>query len=339
MPLDQELASLLSRADGLRLPSLRDYSPAQARTLHSAAAAAALRSAGVAPVESVQTVHVPTPAGPLELRVYRPSDCPVPAPAVVYLHGGGWVLGDLDVQDATCRHLAQRCRAVVVSVRYRLAPEHPYPAAVHDSCDAVVWTHAHADQLQIDDARVALAGSSAGGNVAAGTTLRLRDQGQPLLAAQLLLYPPTDPSLSSASVRENGSGYYLTADDMRDFVDAYLPDPTTRSDAYAAPLYAPSLAGLPPAVVATAGFDPLRDEGVAYAERLRASDVHVQHLHYPSLIHGFFAFARQSKTAARAREEVLDAFASLLAPAGGGLDDHHRRTPRLPTSTGKEKTS
>jgi acetyl esterase len=309
MPLDQELQALLSRADGLRLPSLREHPPAQARALH----AAALRSVDVDPVESVRTVHVPTPSGPLELRVYRPTDCPVPAPAVVYLHGGGWVLGDLDVQDATCRHLAQRCRSVVVSVGYRLAPEHPYPAAVEDSCAAVLWTHAQADRLQVDDRRVAVAGSSAGGNVAAGTTLRLRDHGLSPLAVQLLLYPPTDPSLSSASVRENGSGYYLTADDMRDFVQAYLPEPGSRSCAYAAPLHAPSLAGLPPTVVATAGFDPLRDEGVAYAERLRASGVQVQHLHYPSLIHGFFGFARQSRAAARAREEVLDAFTRLLA--------------------------
>lgn len=329
MPLDPELQALLSSPEGLRLPSLRDHSPAQARALHAAAAARALRTLEVEPVGSVRTFQVPTRSGGLELRTYTPTDCPVPAPAVIYLHGGGWVLGDLDAQDATCRHLAQRCRAVVVSVAYRLAPEHPFPAAVDDSYDAVLWTHAHADQLQVDVHRIALAGSSAGGNVAAGTTLRLRDEGQPLLAAQLLLYPPTDPLLNSASVRDKDTGYYLTADDMRSFVEAYLPDPSTRSCAYAAPLHAPSLADLPPAVIATAGFDPLCDEGMAYAARLRAEDVHVLHLHFPHLIHGFFGFARQSQAAARARDEVLDAFTGLLSRCGRHDDHDAGRRPEL----------
>lgn len=321
MPLDPELQALLSR--GLHLPSLRNSTPAQARAQHAAAARSAMSNgSAVEDVDGVTNCLVPTEGEPLEVRVYRPSGCPAQAPAVVFLHGGGWVLGDLDVQDATCRHLANRCRALVVSVGYRLAPEHPYPAAVEDARTAVLWTHAHAPQLGADAQRVAVAGSSAGGNVAAGLALRLRDEGRAVLASQLLLYPPTDPLLAFPSVQENRSGYYLTADDMRCFVDAYLPGPTTRTSPYAAPLHAPSLTGLPPTVLVTAGFDPLRDEGMAYAERLRASDVPTVHLHFPELIHGFFGFVRQSKAAARARDEVLDAFTQLLgepAPTTGGF--------------------
>lgn len=311
MPLDHEVQALLSR--GLHLPSLRSSSPAQARAQHAAAARDAMSGGGVEQVDAVTTCLVPAEDEPLEVRVYRPAACPPSAPAVVYLHGGGWVLGDLDVQDATCRYVANRCRALVVSVGYRLAPEHPYPAAVDDARRAVIWTHEHAEQLGADAQRVAVAGSSAGGNVAAGVALRLRDERRPVLAAQLLLYPPTDPLLSLPSVRENSRGYYLTEDDMRCFVDAYLPDPATRTSPYAAPLHAPSLSGLPPAVVVTAGFDPLRDEGVAYVERLRAAHVPCVHLHFPELIHGFFGFARQSRAAAGARDEVLDAFTHLLA--------------------------
>lgn len=316
MPLDHELQVLLLR--GLHLPSLRDGSPAQARAQHAAAARSAMSSdSDVQVVESVASCLIPAEGNPLEARIYRPVDCPSPAPAVVYLHGGGWVLGDLDVQDATCRYLANRCRSLVVSVAYRLAPEHPHPAAVEDARTAVLWTHAHAEQLGADPQRVAVAGSSAGGNVAAGVALRLRDEGRKVLAAQLLLYPPTDPLLASPSVQENGRGYYLTADDMHGFVDAYLPDPAARTSPYAAPLHAPSLTGLPPAVLVTAGFDPLRDEGVAYAERLRAAHVPTVHLHFPELIHGFFGFARQSRAAARARDEVLDAFTQLLGEQDG----------------------
>lgn len=311
MPLDHELKALLSR--GLHLPSLRGMSPAQARAQHAAAGRSAMSSGREAEdVETVTSGLVPTQGDPLEVRIYRPRSCPPHAPAVVYLHGGGWVLGDLDAQDATCRYLANRCGAVVVAVAYRLAPEHPYPAAVEDARAAVLWTQAHAEQLGADAQRVAVAGSSAGGNVAAGVALRLRDEGRSVLVAQLLLYPPTDPLLESASVQENSRGYYLTADDMRCFVDAYLPDPATRTAAYAAPLHAPSLAGLPPAVLVTAGFDPLRDEGVAYADRLRAADVPTIHLHFAELIHGFFGFANHSDAAARARDEILDAFAHLL---------------------------
>lgn len=311
MPLDHELHALLSR--GLHLPSLRSGSPAQARREHAAAARRAMSRDAVEEVEDVRTCLVPTEGDPVEVRVYRPAGCPARAPAVVYLHGGGWVLGDLDVQDATCRYLANRCHAIVVSVGYRLAPEHPYPAAVDDARAAVLWTHAHAEQLGADAHRVAVAGSSAGANVAAGVALRLRDEGEPVLAAQLLLYPPTDPLLRSPSVHENGTGYYLTEDDMRCFVDAYLPDPATRTSPYAAPLHAPSLTGLPPAVLVTAGFDPLRDEGMAYVEKLRGAQVPTVHLHFPELIHGFFGFAQQSKAAARARDEALDAFTHLLS--------------------------
>lgn len=311
MPLDHELQVLLSR--GLHLPSLRTNSPAQARAQHAAAARSSMSSCGDGEdVAAVTTCSIPAEGGPLEARVYRPAACPPAAPALVYLHGGGWVLGDLDVQDATCRYIATRCRSVVVSVGYRLAPEHPFPAAVDDACAAVLWTHAHAEQLGADQRRVVAAGSSAGGNVAAGAALRLRDEQLPVLASQLLLYPPTDPLLTSPSVQENGRGYYLTEDDLRCFVDAYLPDPDTRTSPYAAPLHAASLTGLPPAVVATAGFDPLRDEGLAYVEKLRAAQVPTVHLHFPELIHGFFGFARQSQAAARARDEVLDALSELL---------------------------
>lgn len=249
----------------------------------------------------------------LELRLYRPLRPSEALAGIVYLHGGGWVLGDLDLQDATCRHLANVTGALTAAVAYRLAPEHPYPAPLDDACTAIEWLYECADQLGVERKRIGVAGSSAGANLAAASVLRRRDEGAVSVAAQLLLYPPTDPLMSFPSVSKNGTGYYLTAEDMRGFIEAYLPDPETRTNPYAAPLYAESLKGLPPAVVTTAGFDPLCDEGVAYVQRLQDAGIDVEHLHYPGLIHGYFGFADRVPAAAAARDEVLRAFTRLLS--------------------------
>ena len=313
MPLDAQLAELLSRAGGLRLPSYRDLGPEEARRQHSAAVQRVRAGSGVPePVAEVRRMSVSGLGVELPARLYRPrTDAALPC--VVYLHGGGWVLGDLDSQDATCRRLANIADAAVLAVGYRLAPEHPYPMALDDAVTALDQVWRDGDALGADPGAIAVAGSSAGANIAAAATLRWRDEGRPALAAQLLLYPPTDPLLASASVTENAEGYYLTAEDMQGFVEAYLPDPESRTLPYAGPLHADNLAGLPPAVVTTAGFDPLRDEGVEYVARLRGAGVPVTHLHYPDLIHGYFGFAALVAAAARAREEVLGAFAQLLA--------------------------
>ncbi len=223
----------------------------------------------------------------LPVRVYEP-DADGPAPVVVYFHGGGWVVGNLDTHDATCRTLAAESGSVVVSVDYRLAPEHPFPAPVEDCYAALEWVAENAAVVGGDPGRLAVAGDSAGGNLAAAVALLARDRDGPSLAHQVLVYPVTDFDLTTDSYEENAEGYFLTREDMAWFWDHYLERPVDRSNPYAAPLQARDLSNLPPATVVTAGFDPLRDEGVAYADRLDEAGTSVSHHHYEGVIHGFF---------------------------------------------------
>jgi acetyl esterase len=253
----------------------------------------------------------PDPAlGGVPVRVYRPADA-TGLPGVVFFHGGGWVIGDLDTHDMHCRAITAAANAVVVSVDYRRAPEHPYPAAL-DDCWAVTEHVARcAGDLGIDPTRLGVAGDSAGGNLAAAVALRARDAGVSL-RAQLLIYPVTDPTMACESYTAFAEDFYLTAEAMRWFIDAYLPDPATRTLPHAGPLHAPDLAGLAPALVVTAEYDPLRDEGVAYAERLREAGVPTREISVPATVHGFLEFVNVVPAALRAREEILRGFASLL---------------------------
>jgi acetyl esterase/lipase/galactose mutarotase-like enzyme len=259
-------------------------------------------------VADVEDRTVDGPGGPLRLRLYRAGaragrDA---RPVVVWLHGGGWVVGDLDTVDPICRRVANALRAVVVSVDYRLAPEHPHPAALDDTMAVLRWAAA-----RWPDSPLVVGGDSAGGGLAAGAALRARDEGGPRLAAQLLAYPALDPTQSTPSTAENGEGLFLTRADMAAFYAAYLPGELAQ-DPLVAVLTA-DLHDLPPAVVATAEFDPLRDEGDRYAELLAAAGVPTRHLPGPGLVHGYFALGSVAASAAVRRDEVLSAVADLLA--------------------------
>ncbi|MGD9991295.1 alpha/beta hydrolase [Pseudonocardia sp.] len=259
------------------------------------------------PVADVADDEIDGPAGPIRIRVYRPLDDR--GGVVTYLHGGGWVVGDLDTHDPVCRKVAGVTGSVVVAVDYRLAPEHPHPVPLGDAMAGLRWT-----RTAFPDRPLAVAGDSAGASLAAGAALVARDEGIPL-AAQLLWYPSTDPTQSSPSVRENGEGYFLTASDMRWFYEQYLPGGSTDP---LVDLQHADVSGVAPAVVATAQFDPLRDEGDAYAERLRAAGVTVTHVPGPGLIHGYAAFIGLVPAADTAGATALGALADLLTTARTG---------------------
>ena len=232
------------------------------------------------------------------LRLIRPSgtDETAALPALVFFHGGGWVIGDLDTHDTLCRELANGAGCAVVSVDYRLAPEHVFPAAVDDCVAATRWVHAHAQALGLDPTRMAVGGDSAGGNLAAVTALLVRDQGPAPLAAalrhQLLIYPATDMRRVSPSHESNAQGYLLTRDMLSYYRDHYMGADGQDDDWRASPLLHPQLAGLPPALVITAGFDPLRDEGLQYAQRLSEAGVACTYSCFARQIHGFILMGR-----------------------------------------------
>jgi acetyl esterase len=230
--------------------------------------------------------------GPVALRAYRPAGSrPEEAlPALVYFHGGGWVIGDLDTHDVLCRQLANGARCAVYSVDYRMGPEHPFPAAVEDCLAATAFVAGRHE-------RVAVGGDSAGGNLATVVALLARDAGAPSIAFQLLIYPATDQRMQHASIQRNGEGYLLTKQAMDYFQAQYLPRKEDFVDWRASPLLAKSLARLPPAYVITAGYDPLLDEGRAYAERMASEGVEVAYREYPDMVHGFILFGGVLDTA------------------------------------------
>ncbi|HEV7478516.1 MAG TPA: alpha/beta hydrolase [Burkholderiales bacterium] len=237
------------------------------------------------------------------LRSYRPIVDEV-LPALVFFHGGGWTIGDLDTHDVLCRQLAAGARCAVFSVDYRLGPESPFPAAVEDSVSSTDYVFQNAEKLQIDPARIAVGGDSAGGNLAAVVSIALKEK----VAFQLLIYPATDQRGVHPSHERNGRGYLLTTDSMNYFRGSYLPRQADWTDWRASPLLAPSLKGVAPAFVLTAGFDPLQDEGREYAERLKREGVQAEHRDYPDMIHGFIVMGGVLDTANAA---VADCCAAL----------------------------
>jgi acetyl esterase len=239
-------------------------------------------------VAGADDLAIPGPAGDLPVRIYRPHGDDGTRPAVVFAHGGGFVLCDIGSHDGFCRAMSRYTDSVVVSVEYRLAPEHRAPAAAEDVFAAWQWVHEHADELGIDAERVAIAGDSAGGNLAAVTSLMCRAHGAAMPVAQVLIYPVIDPSFDTASYRTYASGYVNSESAMRRYWEMYLDGDELPSPPWlVAPLRAPSHDGLPPAIVVTAGFDVLHSEGVAYVDKLRAANVPVVHRDYAGLFHGF----------------------------------------------------
>jgi acetyl esterase len=260
-------------------------------------------------LEYVRDIVIPSQAGGLPARLYSPSSS---APGlVVYYHGGGWVFGSLDGWDASARALAVASGCDVVSVDYRLAPEHVFPAAADDAYDALVWAASTSGPAQ--GRPIVVAGDSAGGNLAAVAALRARDFGGPPLALQVLVYPVVDSNLDRRSYREyDGDEFFLNRRDMIWFWDHYAPDPAARVNPYASPLRASSLSGLPPAYLVSAEHDPLRDEAFAYADRLRAARIPVEHRHFGSQIHAFFTFTGVLDDADKAVSEVGAAIRSAV---------------------------
>jgi acetyl esterase len=284
MPLDPQAAKLLELLKMLGLPPVEMLSPIAAR-----AQVAPVRGVPQ-PVFRVADRQIPGSAGPLPVRVYWPEPSQTqdaPPPVVVFFHGGGWVLCNLETHDAACRGLANAAECVVVAVDYRLAPEHKFPAAVEDAFAATKWVTEHAAELGVDPLRVVVAGDSAGGNLAAAVCLMAKELGGCRPAYQVLIYPVTNYAFETASYRDNAEGYMLTRSAMIWFWDQYLARPEDGSHPYASPLRAADLSGLPPALVLTAEYDPLRDEGEAYAVRLQAAGVAVQTRRYDGMIHGF----------------------------------------------------
>jgi acetyl esterase len=300
MPLDPQARSLLDQLEAMGAPPLSQQTPEEARAGFAVLAAVAGPPEDPVPTEDRS---VPGPAGGIPVRIYRPKR-DHPLPVVVYFHGGGWVIGDIASHDTICQRLAAGVPAVVVSVGYRLAPEHRFPAAV-DDCDAATsWVSARATEFGGDPARLAVVGDSAGGNLAAVVAIHARHTGGPPIAFQLLIYPGTDMTWSLPSHTENGKGYLLDSDTIRWFGHNYLADADPR-DPDASPLFADDLSGLPPALVITAEFDPLRDEGEAYAERLRQAGVTVTTSRYDGMIHGFYGLDSVFDAAKRATFETV----------------------------------
>ncbi|MDB5371592.1 MAG: Alpha/beta hydrolase fold-3 domain protein [Belnapia sp.] len=292
MPIDPGALRVLDLIKELGRPPIHTLTPTEARA--ASAKSRSVLQPEPAEVAEVEDLSCPGPTGPILLRRYRAAGTTAEEvlPCLVFLHGGGWVIGDLDSHDQPCRTLANAARCCVIAVDYRMAPEHLYPAAVEDSAAALRWIAANAAMLRIDPARIAVGGDSAGGNLAAVLAIMGRDGSVPATGFQMLLYPATDMAGHRPAHERFTEGLILTNQTMRWFIDHYVPDMARRLEWQASPLRAASLAGTPTAYVMTAGYDPLVDEGIAYARRLEEDGVRVTHIHMADQIHAFLTMGK-----------------------------------------------
>jgi acetyl esterase len=309
VPVDPHTAALLGMLEQSGMPPMYEGTPDAGRAQYLALTAGARTPEQVVPVASTEDLTVPGAEGDLRARVYRPEG-EGPFPTVAFFHGGGWVIGDLDTHDNMARHVCRGGRAVVVAVDYRLAPEHPFPAAADDAVASARWIAAHLDRFGGDD-RMAVAGDSAGGNLAAVVAQVLTAEGT-RLSGQFLIYPAVDAMGEYPSRVENARGYFLEQPTMDWFYGHYAGAFDDAKDPRLSPLHAADLSGLPPAVIVTAEYDPLRDEGEAYGEALRAAGVEASVTRYPGLIHGFFDMGTASPAAQTAIDESSARFGELL---------------------------
>jgi acetyl esterase len=305
MPVDPAIQQILDGLAATTPTALEDMSPAELRSVME-------QMAAIFPGPEVETEDrtIPGPRGDLPVRIYRPEG-DGPFPVAVFFHGGGFVIGSIASHDATCRSLCQRAGAVFVSVEYRLAPEHPFPAAPEDCYAATRWVFEHGAELGVEPSRLAVIGDSAGGNLAAVVCLMAKERGGPPIAFQALVYPVTD-HVDTVSRSENAEGYLLTTAAMDWFIDHYA-DEEARTSPWCAPLRAVDLVGLPPALVVTAEYDPLRDEGEAYGRRLQEAGVPVTISRYDGVVHGFFSMTAIVPRAVDAEDEVAQALRRMLA--------------------------
>jgi acetyl esterase len=310
MPLDPQARAYLDAVAALGFAAPRTITPPEWRDQ------APIRAKHFAiepqPIARVEDRTVPGTDRDIPIRVFVP-EAAGPLPILVHYHGGGWVIGSVDASDNLCRAMANLTPCVVVSVEYRLAPEARFPVGLEDCYAATRWVAEHGAELGGDPTRLAVGGESAGGNLAAAVTLLARERGGPKISFQMLIYPVTDSDFETGSYREMAEGYGLTRDTMQYFWELYLEAPSRATDPLAAVLRA-DLAGLPPALVVTAEFDPLRDEGDAYAEKLKAAGVPVEHVSYPGQIHGFFNVGTMMQTGDTAVAAAARSLAAALAP-------------------------
>ncbi len=284
MPLDPIVKMICDQANASEAPPVHSLSPVDARTSYEA-----LRPTTTQELARVEDITIAGAQGPLRARLYAPRD-DASLPVVLYLHGGGWVIGSIETHDSLCQLLAKSSGCCVISLDYRLAPEHKFPAAPEDVYAALVDLQARAAELGVDGSRLAVAGDSAGGNLSAAVAIMCRDRGGPALAMQGLIYPVTNYSFDTNSYRDNAEGYLLTTETMRWFWDHYLSDAADGANPLASPLKAADVSGVAPAYIITAEYDPLRDEGDAYAAKLAAAGVAVTHRPYDGMVHEFVRF-------------------------------------------------
>lgn len=308
MALDPQARAILDQMAALGDQPINEQSVSEAR--QRAAAMAAMQDAPE-PVAAVEDRKLAGPGGDLPIRIYVPFG-KGPFPVVMYFHGGGWVIGGIESSDGLCRMLANASGCIVVSVDYRLAPEHRFPAAVYDAYAATLWVAENASSFGGDPSRIAVSGDSAGGNLAAVIAQIARDQGSPAMQFQLLIYPVTDGACNTPSYSENADGYFLTRDSMQWFWNHYVLNESDRVHPSASPLRASNFANLPPALVITAEYDPLRDEGERYAERLRAAGTPVELTRYDGMIHGFFTMSGVIDQGKAAIQQAANALRNAL---------------------------
>ena len=333
MPINSQIQAVLDQYAKFNTPSLEQLSPENARnlpTLKNAVEEMATESVTTRvlsvskpipePVGKIDHTLIPGPVGDILARIYTPKG-DGPFPVLVYFHGGGWVIANLDVYEPSCRALCNAAECMVISVAYRQAPEHKYPAAVEDAYAATQWVIANADQLGGDSSCIAVGGESAGGNLAAVVCLKARDEGGQLPAAQLLIYPVTDSRMDTPSYRENVYSKPLSSTMMPWFWRHYLSSEANGLEPYASPLQATNLSGLPPAIMITADIDPLRDEGEAYAQRLADAGVSVKATRYHGMTHEFFGLAGVVDKAKEAVEEVADGLKQVFSQSKEAASD------------------
>jgi len=304
MPLDPQVQTLMDQMAALNAPPIHTLTPELVRM----GIKMQLENDTNEPESVAQVVNrtIPGPTGELPVRIYTPAGSG-PFPALVFFHGGGWVICDLDTHDNLCRSLCNEAGCVVVSVDYRLAPEHKFPAAPEDCYAAAMWVAGHAAEINADSGKIAIGGDSAGGNLTAVVAQMVRDQGGPHLALQLLIYPATDFTSDGPSIRENGQDYFLTIDDMNWFMNYYLNSDADKKNPLASPMQSANLHSLPTALVITAEYDPLRDEGETYGKRLKEAGVPVAISRYNGMIHGFLTLEPLTDKGKQAREECAQA--------------------------------
>jgi acetyl esterase len=291
--LHPQARALLDLIEQRGVPPMQSLSPVEARLFYRDRRA--LTQPDAPPMAEIAELSAEGPHGAIALRLYRPerrSDAAAPLPVLVYFHGGGWTIGDLDTHDVLCRELANGSRCAIVSVDYRMGPEHRFPAAVDDCLAATRWVRREAQALGLDASRLGVGGDSAGGNLAAVVAIAARDSGKLPICYQLLIYPATDMRCGHASHTANGKGYLLERETIGYYHDNYIDDPVHDLDWRASPLLCDDLSLLPPALVLTAGFDPLRDEGLEYADALVAAGNRATYVCFERQIHGFITMGK-----------------------------------------------